>query len=148
MSELTLEFLHYATILERDVQAVESLLALLHRGKSRESKATLEFVRTNARENTVVVARGLEGSISGMATLVVNASNEGLWAWIEDVVVAESYQGKGYARKMMCMLHAHARERGADLIFLTSNERRVAAHALYKSLGYEPYDTTVFSRSF
>lgn len=58
-------------------------------------------------------------------------------AVVEDVVVDESRRGFGIGRRMMDEAVALARESGCYKLALSSNQRRVDAHAFYDSLGFE-----------
>ena len=64
--------------------------------------------------------------------------------WIEDVVVDEKFRGAGLGRKMLQdMLDKLSLEENTTLM-LTSNPKRIAANALYKSLGFTPKETNVY----
>jgi ribosomal protein S18 acetylase RimI-like enzyme len=58
-------------------------------------------------------------------------------AIIEDVVVDPDLQGRGFGRDMMLAAMEMAREKKCYKLVLSSNARRVRAHAFYESLGFE-----------
>lgn len=58
-------------------------------------------------------------------------------AIVEDVVVAPARQGQGIGQKMMEFALAHCRAKGCYKLVLSSNAKRVHAHAFYESLGFE-----------
>ena len=56
---------------------------------------------------------------------------------VEDVVVAPARQGSGIGQQMMRFALEHCREKGCYKLVLSSNTKRVRAHAFYESLGFE-----------
>ena len=58
------------------------------------------------------------------------------FAIIEDVVVEQKHRGSGYGRQLMTQAEKVAQAHGCYKISLTSNRRRLEAHAFYERLGY------------
>lgn len=58
-------------------------------------------------------------------------------AIVEDVVVHVAHQSQGLGRDMMHHAMALAREAGCYKLVLSSNQKRVRAHAFYESLGFQ-----------
>ncbi len=86
-----------------------------------------------------------DGKVTGMLTLTCCATLSRDKYWIEDVIVDDSQRGKGIGRALVKSAVSHVREKGfKDTIYLTSNPSRVSARALYRSEGFEGYDTGVF----
>ena len=56
---------------------------------------------------------------------------------VEDVVVAPQRQGNGIGAQMMRFAFERCREKGCYKLVLSSNAKRVRAHAFYESLGFE-----------
>lgn len=85
------------------------------------------------------------GIIAGMLTLIRCSTLARDKFWIEDVVVDERFRGEGIGRQLVQAAVAHVREKSCQsTIYLTSNPSRTAARALYRSEGFEEYDTGVF----
>ena len=82
--------------------------------------------------------------IVASATAVRFSTPTGTHCRIEDVVVDERFRGRGLGRKIMEITLAAMREAGVASIELTSHPSRVAARALYRSLGFKPRKTGVF----
>ena len=82
--------------------------------------------------------------VVGMLTIGLYYSPTGSKAWIEDVVVDNAYRGQGLGRMLVAEAIEQAREWGAQTLMLTSNPKRIAANALYRSLGFEPKETNVY----
>ena len=56
---------------------------------------------------------------------------------VEDVVVAPDRQSAGIGAAMMRFALAHCRQKRCYKLVLSSNAKRVRAHAFYESLGFE-----------
>jgi GNAT superfamily N-acetyltransferase len=53
------------------------------------------------------------------------------------LVVADEAQGKGIGKMLVEAAERWFREQGCELVEVTSNDRRTAAHAFYRHMGYE-----------
>ena len=108
----------------------------------------VEILKTGAiviaRDTSPPQAGQRQGRIVGMATLIVVTKMSSRLGLIEDVVVDEQFRGKGIARELMERLIALAKVGHLSYLDLTSHSSRVAAHALYKKLGFELRDTSKF----
>lgn len=127
---------------QKEVADVCSLLSQL---KGERVEIPLSRIRRVADENWLTVARTkANSSIVGMAMLIVTNRFSATVARVEEVVVDENHRGMGVARAIMESLIACAKELDVQRLELTSNASRAPAHALYRSLGFEVRDTTVF----
>ncbi len=112
------------------------------------------------------VTEDADGQLAGMLTLTRCHTLSRSKFWIEDVIVDPGYRGQGVGRDLVHAAveyvrtageHGHATgendsttgesttgcERRPSL-YLTSNPKRTAARALYRSEGFEEYETGVF----
>ena len=96
--------------------------------------------------STLFVARDGD-RVVGVLTLVVVALPTGVRAWIEDVVVDESFRGAGVGEALTRSAIDEATSRGARSIDLTSRPSRAAANALYVKLGFEARETNLYRYS-
>lgn len=95
------------------------------------------------------VAENKEGTIIGMLTLTSCSTLAGEKLWIEDVIVDESHRGHGTGRALLREAISYASDTlKATSITLTSNPSRTAARSLYRSEGFEEYNTGVFRKLF
>jgi GNAT superfamily N-acetyltransferase len=93
-----------------------------------------------------------DGQLTGMLTLTRCHTLSRSKFWIEDVIVDPAYRGQGVGRALVHAAVEYVRtavksttgcERRPSL-YLTSNPKRTAARALYRSEGFEEYETGVF----
>ena len=82
--------------------------------------------------------------IAACVTAVLFATPTGNHCRIEDVVVDEKHRGKGLGRKLMEQTIAILRHRHVNSIELTSRPSRIAANALYQSIGFTLHKTNVY----
>ena len=82
--------------------------------------------------------------VAGCATLSVYYSPTGRKACIEDVVVHTEYRGRHLGRMLLEYLISEARAMSPIEIHLTSRPVRIAANALYQSLGFVKRDTNFY----
>ena len=88
-----------------------------------------------------------EGNVAGMLTLCSYLAPTGRKFWIEDVVVDSSVRGHSFGRKLVEHAIACAGEKGGGNMYLTSRPARVAANALYRSVGFVPKETNFYKMS-
>ena len=71
-------------------------------------------------------------------TVIPGIGQRGLWrAQVEGVRVDGARRGSGVGHKMMQAVMAIARERGCDIMQLTTNKARKDAQRFYEALGFE-----------
>jgi ribosomal protein S18 acetylase RimI-like enzyme len=123
--------------------AVAGLVAQLSSSAPAPGAEALEaLVRSPA--SRLLLARGEDGEIIGMLTLVLFPIPTGVRAWIEDVVVDERARGRGVAAALTREALALAAGAGARTVDLTSRPGREAANRLYARLGFKRRETNVY----
>jgi ribosomal protein S18 acetylase RimI-like enzyme len=83
-------------------------------------------------------------AIIGSLTLVLLRIPTGVRAWIEDVVVDEAARRRGVGEALTREALRLAAEAGARSVDLTSRRSREAANRLYRRMGFEERETTVY----
>jgi len=92
----------------------------------------------------LLVARDDDDSVLGILTLAVFRIPTGVRARIEDVVVDDAARRVGAGRALVQAAIDLSIGAGARTIDLTSRPSREAPHNLYKSMGFEERETTVY----
>ena len=94
---------------------------------------------------TLFAAEDDNGRFTGMLTLTFCPTLTGDKYWIEDVIVHDEFRGHGIGKALVKAAVSHVKQSGHPYrIYLTSNPSRTAARNLYRSEGFEEYDTGVF----
>lgn len=88
------------------------------------------------------------GALVGYAELLEWRSATGRAGYIENVVRAKEYHGKGVGDLLGDALDAAAQRRGLKKVWLHSGTWRTDAHKLYDRLGFKTHDTTVRYRTY
>ena len=86
--------------------------------------------------------------IAGMLTVGIYYSPTGGKAWIEDVVVDESFRGQGLSKLLVAHAIEFTQSKQIPTLMLTSNPKRVAANKLYQAMGFERKETNVCRMKF
>jgi ribosomal protein S18 acetylase RimI-like enzyme len=123
--------------------AVSRLVRQLSGSAVVPGRAELEEI-VSSPASRLLVARAEDGSVLGMLTLALFRIPTGMRAWIEDVVVDETARRRGIGEALTQAALRTAQEAGARTVDLTSRPSREAANRLYRRLGFEPRDTTVY----
>ena len=82
--------------------------------------------------------------IAGMLTVGIYHSPTGGKAWIEDVVVDETFRGQGLSKLLVAHASEFVKSKRIPLLMLTSNPKRIAANKLYQAMGFERKETNVY----
>lgn len=129
-----------------DEKMMEQVGLLLRKLDPSAPETTPErWERLLADESFILFVAEEDKKVTGMLTLTCCATLSRDKYWIEDVIVDESQRGKGIGRALVKAAVSHVREKDfKDTIYLTSNPSRVSARVLYRSEGFEEYDTGVF----
>ncbi len=123
---------------------IEALVEVLSQSRKAERETIDELL---AQPGTYLfVARNEEGTIVGMTTLCCFTIPTGRHATIEDVSVLPEYRGQGLGRQLVQTTLDFLASTGQTYsVGLTSRPSRVAANALYRSIGFTPKETNVYT---
>lgn len=125
-----------------DVQAIMALLAQLSSRADSFSQADLQAILANP--STTIFAARADGAVIGMTTVVVFRVATGMRAFIDDVVVMETYRKRRLGEELVRAAINHAASLGVEMIDLTSRPSREAANRLYQLMGFERRHTNVY----
>ena len=129
------------SISARDAARLHKLVDQLDPAARFDAKALLKSLQ---RGETLLYVLRRRSQIAACVTAVLFTTPTGSHCRIEDVVVDERCRGKGLGRKLMEQIIAILRQRHIGSVELTSRPSRVAANALYKSLGFALHRTNVY----
>ena len=138
---------HYSIIIPPVFTAshYEAVVHLLSQLTTRSVAFTEDdYRRLLASDSSRLLLLCCDDAVVGMLTIGKYHSPTGCKAWIEDVVVDNAYRGQGLGHLLVAEAIEQAREWDAHTLMLTSNPKRIAANALYRSLGFEPKETNVY----
>ena len=130
---------------EEQLENINALLQQLRANASETIGSMEELKIIFGNPNAVLIVAKDGERIAGMATLYVLQKIGKRTGIVEDVVVDEAYRGHGLGEQVMKKVIESAREHEIQSLSLTSRPARVAAHKLYKKLGFAPKETTPFS---
>jgi ribosomal protein S18 acetylase RimI-like enzyme len=139
---MTISPLKSAQLTTKTVAEINGLLRQL---RSKFKPETLRSVRATVADSHVVTTVIRDGGrIIGIGFLFFMHTLQGKVAFVEDVIVDETYRGKGLGAKLMQAIIAAGKKNKASKIELTSRPARAAANKLYQRLGFEKRDTNVY----
>lgn len=132
---------------EEYAAAIRNLLPQLSSSQHTFTLDTLQSL--TACEGTHLFLLRTKENIVGMLTLCSALSPTGQKIWIEDVVIDASQRGRSLGRTLVEHAIEYVRiNRPEATLMLTSRPSRVAANALYRSAGFSPKETNVYSMKF
>ena len=124
----------------------EAFARLMPQLSPRLGAPSREVLRRVAGSETGELLAAVAGErIVGVLTLAWYDAPSGRKAWIEDVVADGAARGCGAGDALVRAAVEHAARIGAGKVMLTSNPAREAARALYRKVGFEEVETTVFA---
>jgi ribosomal protein S18 acetylase RimI-like enzyme len=131
--------------LEYYLEKINALLEALSRDKPLPYQITYADLFTALASNDFeLVILEVNNEVAGMGSIHFHRTLTKWAAYIEDVVVFPEFQGKRYGKKIVQHLIDYAKSRDVKFVELTSNPKRIAANALYKSLGFVVPGTNLY----
>ena len=106
------------------------------------------FRQLLASENSHQFFLMKDEQIAGMLTVGIYYSPTGGKAWIEDVVVDETFRGQGLSKLLVAHAIEFTQSQGIPSLMLTSNPKRIAANKLYQAMGFTHKETNVYRMKF
>ena len=123
-----------------------AILRLLPQLSADAKLPTKELVKKmlNSKNSYLLVAELNDGNIIGMLTIGTYLIPSKMKVWIEDVVIDESYRGKGIGKELTLFAIEYSKSLGAEVIELTSKPARIEANKLYQHLGFVKHETNMY----
>ena len=138
-----------ARLTRGDKKTVTELNLLLQQLSSSSHPMTMPLLRVILKnKNFYLAVLRDDKKIVGMGSILMWHAPTGLRSRIEDVVVDESYRGRGFGALLTEHLIVAAKKAKAKDIELSSRPSRIPANALYKKLGFEQKETNVYQMKF
>lgn len=106
------------------------------------------FRRLLVSENSHLFFLMKDEQIAGMLTVGIYHSPTGGKAWIEDIVVDETFRGQGLSKLLVAHAIEFTQSQGIPSLMLTSNPKRIAANKLYQTMGFGRKETNVYRMKF
>lgn len=109
------------------------------------------FKRVNQNEDYYLLGAEIDGKIVGtlMGIVCYDVAGEGRnFMTLENVVVLESYRGRGICSALFKKIEEIAKENRCEYIYFVSGAQRKEAHALYTALGYADEKAKGFRKHF
>jgi len=131
-------------VTEASDELVETICALLPQLTEARTPPTLDQLKDVVTNQTLLVARGDDGTVLGTLTFVLYRVSSGVKGRIEDVIVDESARGQGVGEALVREGMRLANEAGVLMLELTSMPYRQAANRLYRRLGFVRKPTNVY----
>lgn len=123
----------------------DAMQKLLNQLTNRPVKLTEAILRQIiSQENTHLFFLLADKKIAGMLTVGIYYSPTGGKAWIEDVIVDETYRGQGLGKQLVEHAIQYVKTQSIPLLMLTSRATRTAANKLYRQAGFEQKQTNVY----
>jgi ribosomal protein S18 acetylase RimI-like enzyme len=128
---------------EEDLPTLVELLAVLFSIEAdfrpdgeRQGRGLRAMLVDDGRRAVLVAEAG--GRVVGMVTgqLVVSTAEGNGSCWVEDLVVAEAWRGRGLGRRLLEAAEAWARVNGATRLQLVADRDNLPALACYRRLGW------------
>jgi len=127
-------------VIETDENAIRDLLDELENRTSDPTVFHRIFKHYLVRENALFFAaengrKEVIGFITCLGQLLLH--HEGLVYEIEELIVTQTYQGKGIGELLVKRVREELKLYDVKSIEVTSNKRRLQAHEFYKAVGFK-----------
>jgi ribosomal protein S18 acetylase RimI-like enzyme len=98
--------------------------------------------------HNLFIAVTSDGKIAGMFLVMVYRIPYLRKAYLEDLIVDNTFRGKGFGRLLLEHGLEFAKSQGAAYADLTSKHDRIASNALYEKLGFQKREANVYRKIF
>jgi GNAT superfamily N-acetyltransferase len=139
------ETINYGNAVHSDIADLSALLTLLFtieqdfNPDSTKQQRGLELLLQHPATANICVARNAAGKVIGMVTaqLVISTAQGAASAWVEDMVVAAEYRGRGIGKTLLKNTQTWAKSLGATRLQLLVDTANSAAMDYYAHLNWQ-----------
>jgi len=122
-----------------DLMAVKALIDELENWDAEADKFALIYKEYLKQEDTLIYV--IDHPMDGLIACVTCKGQQLLhhlgWVYeIQELIVTEAHRGRGYGRLLVDKIREEVELRGAKSLEVTSNKRRLEAHAFYLAAGF------------
>ena len=108
-------------------------------------KSFLNLDNSHTKSYILVLDNRIIGHIK--CDIINNIFNDCMpYMYLSEICTHPDYRGMGYGKLLLNKIEEIAKEKCCSYIFLNSSKKRVIAHKLYKSLGYEERDSSIYKK--
>jgi len=137
---MTIEILQKSDIDHSIKKQVTNLFKQLN---ANMEQLALEMVLDTSHQITFACCKD-DDTIVGIALMAEYYVISGHKGWIEDVVVDHDHRRKGIGKKLIERLIYEGKKKKLNEILLFSNDKRIPAITLYKSLGFNVKESRIY----
>jgi ribosomal protein S18 acetylase RimI-like enzyme len=140
---MIIKTIKYQDLKEEEKEDIIKLMDLFLKPKGRESIRKEDVERAIKQDNNTSVVAYENDKIIGMITLIETSLFTAKLGLVDEVVVAEAFQGKGVASKIMEEIIKIAREKKMDLLKVDTNIKN-PSNRLYQKFGFIRKDDNLY----
>lgn len=131
---------------EQAAQDLSSLASVLHSDRREMTVKSLQEVVADKNIQLMVAVE--EDRIIGMGANYIIHKIASKKCYLEDLIVDESYRGKGVGSKLLQALIDSARAEGVRTLEFMTATHRTDAHRFYEKIGFVKKDQYVYKMKF
>lgn len=140
---MIIKIINRQNLREKDKEDIIELMDVFLKPKGRNPIKKEDVERAIKQDNNTSVVACEKDKIIGIITLVETNLFTAKLGLIDEIVVAEAYQGKGVASEIMQEIIKIAKERKMDLLKVDTNIENPSNH-LYQKFGFIRRDDNLY----
>jgi len=140
---MIIKTIKYKELTENNKKDIIDLMDIFLKPKGRESIKKERIEQALEQDNNICVAAYQDNKIIGAITLIEVSAFTAKLGLVDEVVVAEDYQGKGVASKIMGEIIKIAKEKKMDLLKVDTNINN-PSNRLYQKFGFIRKDDNLY----
>jgi len=127
---------------------LEELAKLINECFNRNcSKENLRYIVDNDNIKSIVALDGNQVIGNVFIDIMLDPTTKQKYFYLSYICVSKNYQNRGIGKRIMQEIENFALKEDCSYILLTSSDKRVNAHKLYYSAGFEIKETNLFIKN-